>query len=344
MKKQISAIITAMLILGSLTACSDKSNAPGNGEPDPVTQSSTESLTNDSSPDTSFLGNTGSKSEPDNSFEDINPYERKYPFIDKRGVYGETEIPDFHIDKSTSEGCEQLGVYWVPMGLESMEFESLTYGGYTIKLVGKNVRTDEENFPGKIFMGSCFVEIEKDGGELFITGVPDDVTGYAGAQYQPGCLLYADKIGSYLDIHDMELPVLAMRYYFGDSPERLVHKAVDFAFLKDGEWHNGFTGKFEPGCGVYWDWKQFDKEIIGEKINVPNEHFTVCVAALFEADKFKLVDKNTLLDEEAGITYTFDFELKTRVDRLGYCLYTAEKNVGSVAAASEEDWVKGPFS
>ncbi|MDE7229536.1 MAG: hypothetical protein K2N56_03570 [Oscillospiraceae bacterium] len=339
MKKQITAIITSALILGGLTACSDRVDAPGSVDPQNVNISES-SDTSDSFSESSDISDSSSESSPSKSTpEFINPYEGKYPFIDKRGVYGETEIPDFHVEETTSEGCGYFGPYRVAMGLESMEFETLTFGDYTIKLVGSDVRTDKESFPGKIFVSKCFVEITKDGEEPVITGISGDVTGFAGAQYQPGELLLVDKIGSYLDVYDMELPVLAMRYYFGDNPERLVHKAVDFAVLKDGEWYYGFVAESEPGCGVYWDWEQSGKPRIDEKINVPNEHFTLCRAALFEADEFTLVNKNTLADEEASITYTFKFS-----DPLQFELYTAEKNVGSVAASSEQDWLDGVFT
>ncbi len=70
---------------------------------------------------------------------------------------------------------------WVPIGLESMVFETHTFGDYTIKLVGKHVRTDKENFPGKIFCG-LLAEVEKNGVKISQGSVSSDVTGGVGAQ------------------------------------------------------------------------------------------------------------------------------------------------------------------
>lgn len=46
----------------------------------------------------------------------------------------------------------------------------------------------------------------------------------------------------------------------------------------------------------------------------------VCRVGIFSSDEFSIADGKTLIDEEAGIRYTFDFS-----DPLPFELYTAEK-------------------
>ena len=329
MKKQISAIITSALILASLTACSDKVNTPGNGEQDPVTQSSTESSSNDSIPDTSFLGNTQGEDVSDNS-------STKLGCIKIRGIYGETEIPDIHYEDADSEGCITNSPYYDDVGyvgLESMEFESHTFGDYTIKLVGRYVRTDKEHFPDRIYASGLSVEVEKDGVKLSEDGYYTHPIHDLGPQYHPEYTILTDKIGSYLDFYDLEYPVISMRYYYNDDSkwESELDRSVDFSVVIDGRCLSGFGGVCEPGCGRLFDTN-------AEKF-VFNKGFTTCRAAVFEADKFKVIDKNTLFDEDAGITYTFNF-----ADPPQFELYTAEKTVGSIAAASKQDRQDSPYT
>lgn len=339
MKKQITAIISAALILASFTACSNKANAPGDGEQDLVTQGSTETSSNDSSPDTSFLGNTQSESVSDNSSSDFDYdyyMEHRYDNVIKtRGIYGETEIPDIHYENTYPNGStahSPFGDSWEYIGLESMVFESHIFGDYTIKLVGKYVRTDKEYFPGRIFADSLCIEVEKNGVKLSKDGFYTHPVLDLGPQFCPEITILTDKIGSYLDFYDLEYPVISMRYYYNNDSiwESGLDRSVDFAIIKDGKCLSGFGAVCEPGCG-----RHFDTDV--EKFTV-NKGFTTCKTTVFEADKFKVIDKNTLFDEKAGITYTFKF-----TDPQQFDLYTAEKNVGSIAASSKEDWIDCPF-
>lgn len=335
MKKQITAIISATLILANLTACSNASNTQGNSEQDSGTQSSSENSLVESSPVTSFLDNSKEENVSDTSSSDFDydyVWEHRFDNVIKmRGVYGETELPDIHYENANSEGCvthSPFGEEWQYVGLESMEFETHTFGDYTIRLIGHNVRTDKEFFPDRIF-GSFEVEVERDGAVITSGGYSLAITGGAGAQFYPEQLLFPDKIGSYLDIYDLEYPVIAMNYYFGDNPERYVHQCVEFGVLLDDEYLKGFVGVCEPGCGVDFD---FENCTSPETINAVNRDFSSCRAALFESEKFNAIDEKTLVDEDAGIIYTFDFTPRISSEKLPSELYTAEKNVGSVAA------------
>ena len=327
MKKKITAIISAALILTSLTACSSTSNT---NEQDFKTQSSLENSSNKSDLKTSFLDNSKDEEVSDNSSSGFDyDYVNEHIFdnvVKVRGVYGETEIPDIHYENANSEGCITNSPYsdeWQYAGLESMEFETHTFGDYTIRLVGHYVRTDKEYFPDRIFC-NLGVEIEKDGTVITSGGYSLDITGGAGAQFYPEQLLFPDKIGSYLDIYDLEYPVIAMNYYFGDNPERLVHKCVEFGVLLNDEYLQGFVGVCEPECGVAFD---FENCTSPETINTVNRKLSNCKAALFESEEFTIVDEKTLLDTEAGITYTFDFTIQKTTGYFPFELYTAEKNV-----------------
>lgn len=339
MKKQIAAIISAALILTGLTACGNASDTRESAEQSPGTQNSTDNPPNGSGLDTSLIENLKGNDVSDGSSSELDyDYVTEHRFdkvIKTRGVYGETEIPDIHYENADSEGCvthSPFGDEWQYIGLESMEFETHTFGDYTIRLVGHNVRTDKDFFPDRIF-GSLELEVEKDGEVISTGGYSLDITGGAGAQYYPEQLLFPDKIGSYLDIYGLEYPVVAMNYYFGDNPERLVHKCVEFGVLSNGEFLQGFVGVCEPGCGVAYD---FENCTSPETINAVNKEFSNCRAALFEAEKFKVADERTLVDEEADIAYKFDFTISQETGMLPFELYTAEKNAGSVCAANIE--------
>lgn len=181
-----------------------------------------------------------------------------------------------------------------------MVFETHTFGEYTVSLVGDKVRTDSVNFPGYIFVQHPTAEIEKNG-ELIGTMTHDawiNYTALFGTEYR----FHADKIGDYIDIYDLETPVIALRYWFDDDPRRSVTKCVRFATVIEP--YNGHSGSVEDGVGVM--------------IN-PGDHFPFDYLVpgrtgywlIFGSDEFKVVDKNTLLDEEAGIEFTFDFREDT---------------------------------
>lgn len=281
-----------------------------------------ESESSVSSAESSVPDSSLSENEPESSVDEYNyKMEHRYDNIVKgRYVYGETEIPDVHYESANEEGCVTHIIWsdeWQYTGLESMVFETHTFGEYTYRLVGRYVRTDKEYYAGRIF-GDFEVEVEKDSVREYILGFNNDLSsGDGGALYQPENLIFSDKIGCYLDFYDMEYPVITLRYYLDENnPNRNVTRIVDFAVLKDGEWLYGFVGHCDPGCGVYLGSSQGD----GKQPNIVNTEACRCRAALFSADKFIMEDKKTLIDEEANIRYTFNF-----ADELPFELYTAEK-------------------
>lgn len=318
MKKQIFTIISTMLICVGFTACSDNGEISG-GFGDQITVIGNLNTSGDSFNESqSAFSNSADGSLVNSTIKNS----QSEPVEKSHGIYDETEIPDIHCENIDEEGCAVPIDGYVPVGLENMEFETHTFGEYVIKLVGYNVRTDKGNFPDRIF-ANLSVEVEKNGIKAAAFGYNRDITsGSAGAQYQPEQLIIPDKIGNYIDIYDIEYPVIAMRYYCTDNPKRKVMRAVDFAVLKDGEWLSGFTGFCEPGCGIDFDFENYDNF---KAINVVNTEPTRCRAALFEADEFKVVNEKTLFDETAGITYTFDFTEHPVLHSLPFELYTAEK-------------------
>lgn len=323
MKKQIAATVAAFILI-NFTACSKNSSIPGSGNQERSHSSAPEeSVSNIFSGENSQGGNSADSSSPDHDYDYVMEH-RFDNVIKMRGVYGETEIPDIHYENANSEGSVTHSPYgdeWQYYGLESMVFETHTFGEYMVKLVGYNVRTDKENFPDRIF-GGFAVEVEKNGVTISKGGISNEITSGAGAMFFPEELIFLDKIGNYLDVYDLEYPVIAMRYYFGDHPARLVHKAVDFCVLKDDECLCGFAGVCEPGCGIAFDKSPAELEAI----NIVNSEPANCMAALFEADEFKVVDEKTLIDEKAGITYTFDFTEHPVTHLPPFELYTAKKN------------------
>lgn len=335
MKKQILAVIATISILATFIACSDRVNTPGDGTSEQSSQIDSESSPSESGSDTSDLKNSANS-------EDMASLEYEYrqehcldKTVKQRGIYGETEIPDIHYEDADPDGStahSPFGGDWEYIGIGSMEFESHTFGDYTIKLVGKYVRTDKEHFPDRIFASSLLVEVERDGVKLSEDGYYTCPILDLGPQYYPEFTILTDKIGSYLDFYDLVYPVIAMRYYYNDDSkwDSKLDRSVDFSVVIGDKCLSGFGCMCEPGCGRYFDTNS-EKFII-------NKGFTTCKTAVFEDDKFKVIDKNTLFDEEAGITYAFKFS-----DPPQFALYTAEKNVGSIAAASKEDWIDSPF-
>lgn len=335
MKKFLS-LIMASLMLTALTACGDHGSSPAASTGSDTSNNSTEnhgssSLNGQStsggksdtdSTDSAVSDNSQSVNEPEaSSNDDDYRMEHMYDKVVKgRYVYGETEIPDVHYEKANEEGCVTHLIWsdeWQYAGLETMVFETHTFGEYTLRLVGHYVRTDKEFHDGRIF-GDFEVEVEKDGVRESILGFNIDLSsGNWGAQYQPEQLIFPDKIGDYIDFYDMEHPVIALRYYLDENnPKRNVTRIVDFAVLKDDEWLYGFCGHCGSGCGVYFGSDRVDDK----QLNIVNTEACRCRAALFSADKFKMQDKRTLIDEEADIGFTFNF-----ADELPFELYTAEK-------------------
>lgn len=290
MKKQITAILASALILGSLTACS-------NGSAATIKDQSSQLSDNKSS----VTSNPGSEASSADDKDSTPQSETEKSVI---GVYGETEIPDIPCgnaesggrasdidDKEVLESC-----------LDSMVFEKHTFEEYTVKLVGDTVRTDKANFPDKIYTHDLRVEVEKNGAAIEGSGGYGDVF-LLGSQFCTEYILFADKIGSYLDVYDLEIPVIAMRYFFDKASGDKVTKAVEFATIRDGKLGSGYLGTFAKGTGVV-----SPSSAVGEanELLMNTEDGAVWRAGVFAADEFKIADNKTLVDEEAGIRYIFD--------------------------------------
>ncbi|MDE7398203.1 MAG: hypothetical protein K2N06_01615 [Oscillospiraceae bacterium] len=229
-----------------------------------------------------------------------------------RFVYGEKEIPNI----TYPEYKETDGRYIAPMaegrahGLESMVFETHTFKDYTVSLVGSYVRTDKEHFPGTIFTQELHIEIEKDGKRLsdeFADSV--NYTHPYGRMDTREFLIYEDQIGDYLDIYDMKNPVIAMRYFGREDLEESFRKIVEFTWIEDNTFVGGFLGNFAENTGA----------IVGGGDSL--QFYSGGQYAIFAADEFKIENENTIVDEEAGIKYIFDFD---KTDDTGH-YYSTEK-------------------
>lgn len=235
------------------------------------------------------------------------------------GIYGETEIPDIPCGDKEREGkanvIKQSGA--LRQSLDSMVFETHNFGDYTVKLIGDSVRTDKQNFPDSIYAQKLRIEVEKNGTKLGVIGYNDTLLYQS--QFHTEYRLFADKIGSYLDIYELDCPVIAMRYFFDDDPARTVTKAVEFAVIRDDTLCGGFVGASAAGTGVTMnpnmDWGDY------RTILAPNtSDGERCRLSVFAADEFTVADGKTLTDGKAGIRYTFDFS-----DPLPFELYAADK-------------------
>ena len=235
------------------------------------------------------------------------------------GIYGETEISDIPCGDKDYEGKANViqESDALRQCLESMVFETHNFGDYTVKLIGDSVRTDKKNFPGSIYAQKLRIEIGKNGTKTEDM-IYNDTLLYQ-SQFHTEYRLFADKIGSYLDIYKLECPVIAMRYFFDDDPARTVTKAVEFAVIQKDRLCGGFVGTSAAGTGVTMnpnmDWSDY------RTILAPNtSDGERCRLSVFAADEFTVIDGKTLTDEEAGIEYTFDFS-----DPPPFELYAAEK-------------------
>lgn len=299
MKKQITATLTAILLLTSITACQDCGLENRSGEQSSAANNSAPSSQNESGVPES--GTEKIESEPQEA---------------AAGIYGETEIPDIPCGESDDgRANDLLNSEELKQCLNSMVFETHSFGDYTIKLVGDRVRTDNVNFPGRIYTKNLRAEAERNGEKI------ESNSGYNGHvtyeyQFCSEYVLFADKIGSYLDVYDLSVPVAAMRYWFGDETKKTVMKAVEFASILNDELATGYVGVFEKGTGIMLN----SDTTSGDRLIFNTEDGYVCRVAAFEADEFKLVDEKTLVDEEAGLKYTFDF-----TNPLPFELYTVER-------------------
>lgn len=313
--KKFTAIILTLVFAANLTACSKMPSEGGSsGDPldQPISQTdstgSSDSSVGSDSKDSSGDPESSGSSEGADKSSDPGDSENK-----TRSVYGEAEIPDL---PDISEGEEGRANTWeghpepdpekvkqFDRCLESMVFETHTLGDYTVSLVADKVRTDSVKFPGYIFVQNPRAEIKKNGehiGDLYHDGWMNYV-----AQFGTELRLHADKIGSYVDLYDLEVPVVALRYWFDDDPRRLVTKCVTFAPVTEP--YNGSMGSVENGIGVQMGGDNVEFEVPYKCLAPSDGTAQTGYWAIFESDEFKVVDKNTLLDEEAGTEFTFDF-------------------------------------
>lgn len=314
MKKKIASIITTAFILAAFTACE---RSVSESQPNIQAPSSSESGDSDSAVDK----NVSPDNSTDSSENDISHDESgnaMYPvtatcrgtecyYADIEGVYGETEIPDIPCDNVDAQGSVRP-VQVTPIGLESMVFETRTFGDYTVKLVGQYVRTDEKNFPGTIYARHLYIEIENEksplsGNDGKIFYAP---TILGQGVFKPEYRIFSERIGTYLDIYDLEYPIVAMRYYLDDTPEYVaddISETVRFAMiLPNRNSAVSLTGSCEAGLGIVFDTKPSDNvEIVTNSETVSGWPSVLC------GNDIEVADKKTLIDETAGIKYSFDF-------------------------------------
>ena len=171
MKKQIIATLTAAFIFAGLAACGSSDGTEANGAKDVSAQ--------------------------DESTRDENTQDESTEKV--RYIYGETEIPDIPCGDGGFEGKAELvwegeDIVKLQQSLDSMVFETHTFGDYTVRLVGDKVRTDEANFPGSIYTQNLRVEVEKNGVMVEEDGGYNDTVTYV-TQFFMEYRLFADKIG-----------------------------------------------------------------------------------------------------------------------------------------------------
>ncbi len=299
MKRRIAAILTAALVLCTFTGCR------GDGLENQSGTSSSVSGGSSLSSDGTSLSSENTSEDPESrisTLEDSNAPESK-PTEKVTGIYGETDIPDIpcgdkdHDGKANTLREEDT----LKQCLYSMVFETHTFGDYTISLVGDSVRTDKANYPGRIYTQHLRVEVEKNSKKLQGYGGYGELVLYR-TQFIQEYILLEDKIGSYLDMYELERPVIAMRYFFDNDSGKTITKTVDFKMIMDSEIWPCY-GKAQKGTGVDFNLEgEWDERLV---TNTEDDFFSeLCI---FAADEFKVIDNKTLVDEEAGIRYTFNF-------------------------------------
>lgn len=317
MKKTLTLFLALTFILTSLTACKGS-----NSIDESKTESSFAEISTITSSETSSTQSTVIESAVSTS--DITSVEKVV------GIYGETEIPDIHIT-SDGEGkalsYEESDQLALEQSLDSMIFETHTFGEYTVRLVGDKVRTDEANFPGSIYTQKLRIECEKNGVMLYGYTVPfayfNEYVNYM-SLYKNEFRLLTDRIGSYLDWYELENPVLAVKYYYEAAPGITVTKVIDFNVIRNDKIHSMLLGIFDKGIGV--DPLDTGDDPEHPRLTLHEEEYGIAAPlGAFSADKFRIADSNTLIDDEAGVKYTFDFEgcFNYNSPKLGH-LYTAE--------------------
>ncbi len=310
MKKPLTLFLALTLILTSLTACNSST---------PVDESKTESSNAESTVISSTESTTSSVEstviESTDSTSDTAPVEKVV------GIYGETEIPDIHIHDDydgraiSYEESDQLAL---EQSLDSMVFETHTFGDYTVRLVGDKVRTDNEYFPGCIYTQNLRAEFEKNG--VLVENCTSEYTEYVifMSQFAREYRLLPEKIGTYLDFYELEYPVLALKYYYKDFGIT-VPQALEFLVLRNDAVDHSLLGTFDKGIGIdllhYGDIPHYPQ------LQLLDEDGQLGMLSSFSADRFRIADSKTLIDDEAGVKYTFDFEGYTKDGHL----YTAER-------------------
>lgn len=315
MKKHITNILAIGLVLCSLTACSDAGAAQSEDQ-----SSVTDSVS--SGTDSSSLDTESSSSGSESESGDSTPESKPKTVC----VYGETEIPDIPCGNVNYEG--KASAMYDHDALEQcldvhMIFETHSFGEYTVSLVGDKIRTDKANFPDSIYVQNLRAEVRKNG-EKVCEYSDCSYSAYTlyGALFEIEYRLLTDKIGSYLDIYDLEYPVIAMRYFFDDDPKRTVKQAVEFAIIKPDEVYDPLFGICDKGTGVDFNTSSAPNDT-STKLVLNSEDGWGCMDCIFAADEFTIADSKTLIDEEAGIKYTFDF-ISDPYECNGH-LYTVEK-------------------
>lgn len=288
------------------------------GDPSVSGLSSANSAT-DSAPDPA---SNDSSTVSDNGTTESEPESK--PIEKVRGVYGETEIPDVNWrdidskDYASIEDYVRARAERDAMRLDSMVFETHELGDYKISLVGEDVWVDKELSSDKIYTRGLKIEVEKNGVKLDgpgFTSYKHEM--FLGVSQYVTHTVIKDKIGSYLDVYDMDVPVIAMKYYFDYDIPNSVDRALMFATVQEEAVWSLFAGDCKEGT------------CLSVKCLEPaNYYYTMDGGERvrnfhpFGNDKFKIADGKTLIDETEGIKYTFDFSDPMLDER-----YTAEKIV-----------------
>lgn len=303
MKKNIFAIITSILICGNLTACSEQSPIIGQqGAPNSVTDSVPNSLD-----DTSSTENESGADSSGNGSTESEPVE------EVRGIYGEMEIPDVKWKDQNIRNVFERNA----MLLDSIVFETHESGDYKFSLVGENVWVDKERSTDKIYADNLVIEVEKNGVKLNSLGTASYMHEVVLHPPYGSCTVLEDKIGSYLDMYEMDVPVIVMKYYFDYDIPGAVDRLMMFATVQENEVHSHFGGIYGEGTRPFSVYVQS-----GTSYYTMDSGEPVPFLHPFGDGKFKVADGKTLIDEEEGIKYTFDFSDPMSDER-----YTAEKIV-----------------
>ena len=251
--------------------------------------------------------------------------EKKLELSDMKKIDGFTQEPVRAAFDGADIPCVDNYESIQEQALDSYVFETHNFGDYTVKLVGKQVYKLDQNVTDYVYTKELCIEVEKDG-KLLDSFTPNP--GYFnldGITDRPKFTVFADKVGSYLDLYELEQPVISMRYYFDEN--QVVTKAVQFAVIKDEMIYDNFLSTAEAGTGVTLFHDDFATNI---------EDNMTCFASVFEAEKFRFADSTTLVDDMAGIKYTFNFAdmLKTGI------LTTTAKDDGIIELTGKNMTVK----